>query len=351
MATTRLSLVVTRRLFQPCHIKNFNKSIQSALICSSRSRSLSASAKPDPSTFVPGVSTSDLENDKRFEEYFAKNFPDAGFASGDDLDEEELELMKMLGVSDEAEKDGEELVAEEQEKVADILDRLPNDPEMNIRPFLTYKRDLETEEGSKQCRRLRDLNKMIPGIIYGSDPTKGILSIDASSKILVKTPSNFLQREMDRFTYHNFESRVYDLTLFENEDDTEGTVHRVMPRDVQSHPIYHNKFYCCNYLRYFPGKPINIPIVYINEEESPAMKRSGFIAPFNRYVQCVVEDGVKIPEAIELDCTGAKLKEVIRKNRLIFPDGVKSSHRVKENYLIGTLFGRKSDIGDEEDEE
>ena len=88
--------------------------------------------------------------------------------------------------------------------------------------------------------------------------------------------------------------------------------------------------------------------MYINEEESPAMKRGGFIAPVNRYVPCLVEDGVKIPDGIELDCTGATLKEVIRRDRLIFPDGVIPGKKVKDDFLIGTIFGRKADIGDVE---
>jgi large subunit ribosomal protein L25 len=228
----------------------------------------------------------------------------------------------------------------EQENSEGVMDLTPSN---NIRSLHSYLRE---EEGSKKSVRLRQQD-MIPGILYGSDPTQNILSTDNNSRILVKTPLFQLQRELDRFTYHNFESRVYDLTLYSNEEDTEGTIHRVLPKNVQFHPVQ-NKLYCVNYLRYHPGRPIKIPIVYINEEESPAMKRGGFIAPVTRHIRCIVEDGVRIPDYIEMDCTGLKLKDVIRMDRIIFPEGVRVSKTVnKQKFLVGTVFGRRSEVGDE----
>lgn len=315
--------------------------------CNSRSQIASFSTNPrsekdvDPSDFVSGVTESDLEKDPRLKAYFAYNFPDQ-FSSDDNSKNifASIEALYEKEVGSKSKKSSENV--EDADEEIDEIDIMTKqcDLSLNIRPLIAYKRD---EEGSRRCRLLRESTNMMPGIIFGSDPTKDILSLDASSKILVKTPWKYIQRELDKFTYHNFESRVYDLTLFEDEEDEEGTVHRVMPRDVQFHPVQ-NKIYCCNYLRYFPGKPINIPIVYINEEESPAMKRGGFIAPFNRHVSCIVEDGVKIPESIEMDCTDARLKTVMRRERLIFPDGVSPSRKVKEDFLIGTVFGRRADL-------
>ena len=84
-------------------------------------------------------------------------------------------------------------------------------------------------------------------------------------------------------------------------------------------------------------------------EESAAMKRGGFIAPITRHVTCIVEDGVPIPEKIELECTDVKLKEVIREERLIFPEGVSMSPTVdRELFLVGTVFGRSSEVDEEE---
>lgn len=316
----------------------------------------------DLNKYVQGLEEHHME-DPRVQEYLASNFPSVfGSGEGNDMDQiyiDEETLAVTIGVppssstssSTSDDKGGtieKDQSHNENKNKIDIMSR-QCDLEKNIRPMISYKRDLETEEGSRQCQELRATTEMIPGILYGSDPTKDIKYNDPSSKILVKTPFRHIQRELNLYTYHNFESRVYDLTLFEDEDDMEGTVHRVLPTGVQYHPINQFKLYCCNFLRYHPGRPINIPIVYINEEESAALKRGGFIAPFNRHVSCIVQDGVKIPEAIEMDCTGIKLKDVLRRDRLLFPDGVEPSPKTKESFLIGTVFGRRTDGGNSDD--
>lgn len=281
------------------------------LDCVSQSYRL-LSTYADPSRYVEGVTNEDLANDPILAAYFAANFPEEEpILTGKQHDEDEV------------------------------------DDSLNIRPLSCLLRDPVEEEGSRTCRRLRN-DRFIPGLVYGSDPSQNIYSHDASSQIFVKTPWTLLQRELDLY-HRNFESRVYDLTIYQDEEDTVGTVHRVLPRDVQRHPVQ-STIYCANFLRYFPGRPIKIPIVYVNQEESPAMKRGGFIAPISRHVECVVEDGVAIPERLELECTGLRVKEVVRMERILFPDGVKPSHRVNlDTFLVGTVFGRR--MADEVDEE
>lgn len=253
---------------------------------------------------MDGVTNEDLEKDPVLKAFFKANFPE--------------DVPPIMG------KPFKEVVV---------------DDSLNIRKLSCMLRDPQEEEGSRTCRRLRS-ERFIPGLIYGGDPTLNIFSHDASSQIFIKTPWTLLQRELDLF-HRNFESRVYDLTVYEDEEDTVGTVHQVMPRDVQRHPVQ-STIYCANFLRYFPGRPIKIPIVHVNEEESPALKRGGFLAPISRHVECVVEDGVPIPEKLELECTGLRVKDVVRINRIIFPDGVKPSRNVNlDQFLVGTVFGRR----------
>lgn len=258
------------------------------------------------------MTNEDLANDPVLAEFFAANFP---------TDEPPLTGKQDLGKA--------------------------VDDSLNIRELSCLKRDPVEEEGSRTCRRLRN-ERFIPGLLYGGNPSLNIFSHDASSQTFIKTPWTLLQRELDLY-HRNFECRVYDLTVYEDQEDTVGEVHRVLPRDVQRHPVM-STIFCCNFLRYFPGRPIKIPIVYVNEEESPAMKRGGFIAPISRHVECVVEDGVPIPERLELECTGLRIKEVVRMDRIVFPDGVKPSHRVDlKQFLVGTVFGKR--MADEVDEE
>jgi hypothetical protein len=92
--------------------------------------------------------------------------------------------------------------------------------------------------------------------------------------------------------------------------------------------------------------------VYINQEESAALKRDGYIVPVNKHVECFVEDGVPIPEFLALECTGLQLKDVVRIDRIIFPDGVRPTDRVDvENFVVGPVFGGRSGGLDDDEEQ
>ncbi len=97
---------------------------------------------------------------------------------------------------------------------------------------------------------------------------------------------------------------------------------------------------------------MKLPIVYSNQEESAALKRDGYIVPVNKHVECFVEDGAPIPEALELECAGLQLKDVVRMDRLIFPDGVRHTDRIDpEKFLIGPVFGGRSGGADDDDDD
>jgi len=226
---------------------------------------------------------------------------------------------------------------------------------------------------------------LIPGILHGSDPTKGIVSVDASSKVMVKTPWFEIQRELDRYHYGrngSFENRVYALTVFPSEEASldhhrtrqpkDRTTYKVddekneiiaipapplptppertpvdgmenilvIPADLQMHPVGHSA-YCLNFIRYHPNKPIKIPIRPINEEESPAIKRGGFLSIVNRFIECLVDAEAPIPEYIELECTGLRQKDVVRRERLLIPEGTSVHPRVPDDFLVGTVYGAR----------
>jgi hypothetical protein len=212
---------------------------------------------------------------------------------------------------------------------------------------------------------------------------------------MVKTPWFEIQRELDRYSSGrngSFENRVYALTIYKGEDANVGyhksirllnkddtsyhidedtmTVTEIAPppieelpprtpvvenvlviaSDLQLHPVLHSAL-CVNFIRYHPSKPIKIPIRTINEEESPAMKKGGFIAFVNTFVECLVDEGAVIPERIELECTGLRQKDVVRRERLIIPEGVTVHPRVKSDFLVGTVFGAKGSGGGGDAEE
>ena len=79
------------------------------------------------------------------------------------------------------------------------------------------------------------------------------------------------------------------------------------------------------------------------------MKRDGFIIPVKKFVACFVEEGVPIPDALEVECTGLQVKDVIRMDRLIFPEGVRPIDNLDlENFVIGPVRGGKSAEADDD---
>lgn len=297
--------------------------------CRSSSTS-TTNALEEPSAYVSGLTKEEVQANPQIAEFLQANFGE------NEVDKDgysiPTEVLKEYGL------DESDFAPVEGKQYGDArIDKGLGDEAqqaLNIRKLSSHVRH---EQGTPKCDALRD-DFWIPGILYGSDPAKNILSIDKSTRILLKTQWSELQRELDRYHRH-FESRVYDLTYFQDESDTEGTTVRVLPRDVQRHPVM-GSIYCANFLRYHAGRPIKIPIVYINQEESIALKRDGYIIPVNKYVECIVEEGVPIPTALELDCAGLQLKDVIRMDRLIIPDGVRPSKRVnQETFVIGPVAG------------
>jgi len=368
--------LLSRRLLHSINrSKNQRYHLQNISHLSTKIESRKVEEGYDISKHLSGVSKADIESNPILADYLASNIPEIFGKSGDDHWSKEVldanpHLVELLAQEDglegakikkktrhgrERERVRECEIVEADGNASDLRlemklqqreQRQGEANNLNIRPLFGYTRDKVTEEGTRRCDTLRDQNLMIPGLLYGKDPT-----LSTASNVFVKTPWSEIQRELDLYRHNRFESRVYDLTVYDSEhpdSDDEGTVYRVLPRDVQYHPVQH-KLYCCNYLRYFPGRPVNIPIVYTNEEDSAALKRGGFIAPISRYVTCVVEDGVPIPEGIELDCTGIQLKDVLRMERIVFPEGVTLDKKVnREKFLVGTVFGRRSDMDDED---
>ena len=299
--------------------------------------SLSRKLKVDPQTLMQGLTQEKLDQDPVLLDFMQSNFPDA-FVYDEEQEDPVYDQLRFLGYSLDPPNsyEGKKTKAE---KLA--FKGYPR----NIRPLTTYLRDRLREEGSHNSIKMRNQHRLIPGLVYGSDPTQNILSSDRKDhEISVKTPWGFLESELMKYGW-NFESRVYQLTIKEHRDAEGGTVHLVTPKDVNRHPI-RETIYCCNFLRYHPGRTLQIPYKFINTENSPALKRDGFVVPITRKVEVLVEDGADIPEFIAVECTGVKYREVLQTDRLILPDGVRLSDRVikrdltrHQKWIIGVIFG------------
>ena len=206
--------------------------------------------------------------------------------------------------------------------------------------------------GSSKVRRLRDAGR-IPGVIYGVDEDQNVF------KIMVSVDEKLIMSQM-RERGRSLESTIYEMHL----QDTEGgdgdssssgsssgssgssssgsgsssssrvTKHLVTPRQLQMNAITDRPL-SVNFVKYFPGTRMRIPIEYVNLDQSVDLRRGCFLIKVNRFVECVC--GMDVPKALSLDLTGAVAGDVLRLSKIVFPPGVTPARSVPPDFVIGVV--------------
>lgn len=109
-------------------------------------------------------------------------------------------------------------------------------------------------------------------------------------------------------------------TLFEV--DVDGTKHRVIPRDYQLDPVKDFPLHV-DFLRVSKGATVTVevPVHFVKQEASPALKAGGTlnIVAHSVELECPAES---IPDAIEVDLTGAGFGDSFHLSGLTLPAGV-----------------------------
>ncbi|NQV21367.1 MAG: 50S ribosomal protein L25/general stress protein Ctc [Rhodospirillales bacterium] len=161
----------------------------------------------------------------------------------------------------------------------------------------------ESREGSGKgpARAIRRTG-LVPAVIYGGkQPPKSI-----------SVPLKDLERHVrtGRLT-----STLMEITL-------EGGSERVLPREVQLHPVTDRPLHV-DFLRLEKGSTIAV-MVHVNftdEEESPGLKRGGVLNTVRRDLEllCPIES---IPEEITISLAGLDINDIIHIGSVKLPEGV-----------------------------
>src|SRR6056300_347061 len=132
-------------------------------------------------------------------------------------------------------------------------------------------------------------NGSVPAVIYGGEAQNETVSI---SKKLLKS---LIDKE-------NFRSNKVTLNV-------DGKPQNVLPREIKYHIISDEPIHV-DFLRVVPGVKIRIevPVIFINHDKSPGLKRGGVLNIVRRKVElrCPSE---KIPGNITLDLDGIDIGE------------------------------------------
>ena len=176
----------------------------------------------------------------------------------------------------------------------------------------------------------------IPAVIYGGKTAPVIISVE---------PKDLL-REMDAGQLF---STVYHL-------DVGGKKERVLPRDVQLHPVT-DRAQHVDFLRVTANTKlaVEVPCKFINEDDCPGLRRGGVLNVVRYAIEfiCRVDD---IPNEIDIDLSGLEIGEGVHISMVTLPDGIEPTITDRD-FTIATIAAptvvaeETASEGDEEGEE
>lgn len=159
-------------------------------------------------------------------------------------------------------------------------------------------RDGVGKGSARQARR----DGQVPAVIYGNKEEPVLLTLER--RVLVK--------ELDN---PQFFIQLVDVEI-------DGTKHRVLPRDVQFHPVSDIPMHV-DFLRFDPKRKItaNVPVVFEGEDDSPGLK-SGGVLNIVRYEVEVLCTADNIPPELILQLAGLEVGDSMHASAVTLPEGV-----------------------------
>jgi len=118
--------------------------------------------------------------------------------------------------------------------------------------------------------------------------------------------------------------------------DVGGDNERVLARDLQLHPVSDQPIHV-DFLRVSRTTRIDVEVavVFLNEEESPGLKRGGVLNVVRHTVELSCQADA-IPQQIELDLTGRDIGDSLHIGEVKLPEGVEPTITDRD-FTIATI--------------
>jgi large subunit ribosomal protein L25 len=193
--------------------------------------------------------------------------------------------------------------------------------------LLTLSAEPRERAGKGASRALRREGR-VPAVIYGDNQEP--VTIHVEEKALVKL----------LMTGHFMNSVV--------EVEVGGKKQRTLPKDVAFHPVKDRPLHV-DFLRLNKDSTVEVqvPVLFINEEKSPGLKRGGVLNIVRHELELIC-DSDKIPDDIQVDVTGYDVGDSIHISAVTLPAGSKSAITDRD-FTIATIVAPsalKSSDGD-----
>lgn len=156
----------------------------------------------------------------------------------------------------------------------------------------------------------------VPAVIYGDKKPPVSVDLDLTQ----------VTRQLER---PGFFTHLFDLEI-------EGKKHRVLPRDVQFHPVTDRPLHV-DFLRVSASTRVRvaIPVVFINSEKSPGIKRGGTLNVVHHEIEVLCAPD-KIPERFEISLEGLQINDAIHLSVLKLPEGAQLTTHEKD-FTVATI--------------
>ena len=180
---------------------------------------------------------------------------------------------------------------------------------------LTLSAETRDRAGKGASRELRRQNR-VPAVIYGNKQEPELIHVE--EKALIKL----------LMTGH-FSNSVVEIELG-------GKKQITIPKDVAFHPVSDRPTHV-DFLRIVKGAKVDIevPVVFINEDASPGLKRGGVLNIVRHELELICEND-KIPDDIQIDVAGFDIGDSIHISHVKLPKGSESKITDRD-FTIATI--------------
>lgn len=168
-----------------------------------------------------------------------------------------------------------------------------------VRSMSANVRERAGKGGARATRRAGE----VPAVIYGGKQDPILISLDPKPLLAEARRAQFLTTQ-------------YDVSVGKEKV-------RVLPRDVQLHPINDLPIHV-DFLRVTENTRVRVevPVQFINETQSPGIKRGGVLNVVRHTVEvvCMVS---QIPEKIVIDLANLDITDSVHISMVTLPEGVR----------------------------
>ena len=197
---------------------------------------------------------------------------------------------------------------------------------------LTLPAEARERAGKGASRALRREGR-VPAVIYGGKEEPTPIHVEAKELVRQLGSGHFMN----------------SIVMI----DIGGQLVRTLPKDVALHPVTDRPLHA-DFLRLARDAKIQVavPVAFINEEQSPGLKKGGVLNVVRHELELVCESD-KIPDQIALDVTGLDVGDSIHISHVVLPEGSVSAITDRD-FTIATVVApsaMKQTEGEEEEVE